>query len=60
LGGWLFGAEAAVDEVVVHGDPATIASFKTWRIMDTDYRRPLATFAATISTVIALHFFAAS
>jgi len=37
----------------------TIANFKTWRIMHTDYRRPLATFATTISTVIALHFYAA-
>jgi hypothetical protein len=37
----------------------TIANFKTWRIMHTDYRRPFATFAATISTVIALHFYAA-
>ncbi len=35
-----------------------IANFKTWRIMHTDYRRPLATFAATISTVIALYFYA--
>ena len=35
-----------------------IANFKTWRIMHTDYRRPLATFATTISTVIALHFYA--
>ena len=34
-----------------------IANFKTWRIMHTDYRRPLATFPATISTVIALHFY---
>jgi hypothetical protein len=38
----------------------TIANFKTWRIMHTDYRRPLATFTTTISTVIALHFFAMS
>ena len=37
-----------------------IANFKTWRIMHTDYRRPPATFATTISTVIALHFYAAS
>jgi hypothetical protein len=37
-----------------------IANFKTWRIMHTDYRRPLATFATTISTVIALHFYATS
>ena len=35
-----------------------IANFKTWRIMHTDYRRPLATFSKTISTVIALHFYA--
>jgi hypothetical protein len=38
----------------------TIANFKTWRIMHTDYRRPLATFTTTISTVIALQFYAAS
>lgn len=36
----------------------TIANFKTWRIMHTDYRRPLATFATTISAVIGLHFYA--
>jgi hypothetical protein len=35
-----------------------IANFKTWRIMHTDYRRPLATFPETISAVIALHFYA--
>jgi hypothetical protein len=35
-----------------------IANLKTWRIMHTDYRRPLATFATTISTVIALHLYA--
>jgi hypothetical protein len=33
-----------------------IAKFKTWRIMHTDYRRPLDTFTQTSSTVIALHF----
>ena len=38
----------------------TIANFKTWRIMHTDYRRPIATFTTTISAVIALHFYAAS
>ncbi|PZS34514.1 MAG: transposase, partial [Pseudonocardiales bacterium] len=37
----------------------TIANFKTWRIMHTDYRRPLATFATTISAVIGLHFYGA-
>ncbi|MGE5287601.1 MAG: transposase family protein [Micromonosporaceae bacterium] len=34
-----------------------IANFKTWRIMHTDYRRPIETFATTISAVIALHFY---
>jgi len=34
-----------------------IANFKTWRIMHTDYRRPLSTFSTTISAVIALHFY---
>jgi DDE superfamily endonuclease/Helix-turn-helix of DDE superfamily endonuclease len=34
-----------------------IANFKTWRIMHTDYRRPLTTFPETISAVIALHFY---
>jgi hypothetical protein len=38
----------------------TIANFKTWRIVHTDYRRPLSTFMTTISTVIALVFYAAS
>lgn len=36
----------------------TIANLKTWRILHTDYRRPLSTFTTTISTVIALHFYA--
>jgi len=35
-----------------------IANFKTWRIMHTDYRRPLATFPETISAVVGLHFYA--
>ena len=35
----------------------TIANFKIWRILHADYRRPLATFTTTISTVIALHFY---
>jgi hypothetical protein len=34
-----------------------IANFKTWRIMHTDYRRPLNTFQQTISTTVALHFY---
>jgi hypothetical protein len=37
-----------------------IVNFKTWRIMHTDYRRPLSTFSTTISTVVALHFYLAS
>ena len=36
----------------------TIANLKTWRILHTDYRRPLATFATTITAVVALHFYA--
>jgi DDE superfamily endonuclease len=35
----------------------TIANVKTWRILQTDYRRPLATFNQTIATVIALEFY---
>jgi hypothetical protein len=35
-----------------------IATFKTWRIMHTDYRRPLATLPQTISAAVALHFYA--
>lgn len=38
----------------------TIANFKTWRILHTDYRRPLTTFKETISAVVNLHFFAAA
>lgn len=34
-----------------------IANLKTWRILHTDYRRPLATFSETISAVIGLHFY---
>ena len=34
-----------------------IAHFTTWRIMHTDYRRPLNTFATTISTVVGLYFY---
>jgi hypothetical protein len=37
-----------------------IANFKTWRIMHTDYRRPLETFTQTISAVVAPHFYAAA
>ena len=38
----------------------TIANLKTWRILHTDYRRPLATFADTISAVIGLQFYRAA
>lgn len=34
-----------------------IANFKTWRIMHTDYRRPIQTFPETISAVVGLHFY---
>jgi hypothetical protein len=36
-----------------------IANFKTWRILHTDYRRPISTFTTTISAVIGLYFYAA-
>ncbi len=34
-----------------------IANLKTWRILHTDYRRPYASFADTISAVLALEFY---
>ena len=34
-----------------------ISHFKNWTIMHTDYRRPLSTFATTISAVIGIHFY---
>lgn len=37
-----------------------IANLKTWRILHTDYRRPLKTFAEAISAVIALEFYRAT
>lgn len=33
-----------------------IAHLKTWRILHTDYRRPIDTFPTTISAIIAPHF----
>lgn len=38
----------------------SIANLKTWRILHTDYRRPINTFEKTISAVIGLHFYATS
>lgn len=35
----------------------TIANFKTWRCLFTDYRRPLSSYATAFRTVRALHFF---
>lgn len=35
----------------------TIANLKTWRILHTDYRRPLNTFREAITAVIGLQFF---
>ena len=34
-----------------------IANFKTWRIMHTDYRRPVETFTETIAVVTGLEFY---
>jgi hypothetical protein len=34
-----------------------IANLKTWRILHTDYRRPLHTFPETITAVLALEFY---
>jgi hypothetical protein len=41
----------------VFGRSKVIANFKTWRIMHTDYRRPLDSFDTTISAVVGLHFY---
>jgi hypothetical protein len=38
----------------------TIAHLKNWAALHTDYRRPVSTFAATISAVIGLHFYRAA
>jgi len=40
---------AAIERVISH--------LKNWRILHTDYRRPLDTFVTTISAVVALHFY---
>ncbi len=37
-----------------------IANLKTWRILHTGYRRPLSTFADTISAVVGLQFYRAA
>jgi hypothetical protein len=34
-----------------------IANLKTWRILFTDYRRPLGTFASSFQAAIGLYFF---
>jgi DDE family transposase len=34
-----------------------IANLKAWRILHTEYRRPLATFRETISAVVELQFY---
>jgi len=36
-----------------------IANIKTWRVLHTDYRRPIDTFPTTISTVVSLIFYTA-
>lgn len=40
-----------------HKIEQVIANLKTWRILHTDYRRPFKTFAETITTILALHFY---
>ena len=35
----------------------TIAHIKSWRILHTDYRRPLHTFEQTITAALSLHVF---
>lgn len=35
----------------------TIAHLKTWRILHTDYRRPIETFPETINSVVGLEFY---
>jgi transposase len=35
----------------------TIANFKTWRAMHTDYRRPIETFTEAITAVASLEFY---
>jgi hypothetical protein len=55
------GLAGLVVESGAAADQGTADSSKqspTWRIMHTDYRQPLKTFQETISTVIALHFYA--
>lgn len=34
-----------------------IAHLETWRIVDTDYRRPLDRFAETLTAIIGLDFY---
>ena len=34
-----------------------VANLKTWRILFTDYRRPLKTFSSSFRAAIGLHFF---
>ncbi|MGH3779480.1 MAG: transposase family protein [Pseudonocardiaceae bacterium] len=52
---WEKSCNAQINEVRYVIDQV-IANFKTWRIMRTDYRRPLSTFTTKISTVVGLHF----
>ncbi|GAA2529331.1 hypothetical protein [Winogradskya humida] len=45
-----------MESTVAIRNPPT-GNSKTWRILHTDYCRPLKTFPETISTVIARHFY---
>jgi hypothetical protein len=40
-----------------YGEPLRNGEVLAWRIMHTDYRRPIETFDTTISAVVGLHFY---
>jgi transposase len=46
---WVSGLRAAVERAV--------ANIKTWRILHTDYRRPLKTYKSSFNAAIGLYFF---
>jgi len=53
---WQIEFNTAVNQIRYRIEQA-IANLKTWRIIHIDYRRPLKTFATTISAVIGLEFY---
>ena len=52
---WEIEFNTAVNRIRYNIEQA-IAHLKTWRILDTYYRRPLHTFATTITAVLGLEF----